>query len=302
MAHPTHAPKPDTKSAPDRAGKTGSQRLTSFAGLAALGQAGVLGSTGLLGLQRSVGNQSALLEIDRPAPTTVSEFFAGPALQMPGQAQTSQRVAQTAYVGALQMSREATAAAAHTQHPHVQRHSSWEHALLGDAKPEVLGDIGTWQDLLSQTERVDSSGKVVSQGRTMFGDPKAAEATVMVAGKPVKKGNVMHDLAQEMSRLKKWQDEPPTKSSSEGYKVGADDEFGVTIVALPARDPAKVLMITYGELNTLADFYGDLKTMKTASPGKREEIVQSVRKETFLRLKQIYDTIEDSLTNLERKD
>ena len=34
----------------------------------------------------------------------------------------------------------------------IQRHSSWEHQLLGDMPPDELAKIGTWQDLIEQTE------------------------------------------------------------------------------------------------------------------------------------------------------
>ncbi|MFN6067282.1 MAG: hypothetical protein ACK45T_08945, partial [Pseudanabaena sp.] len=35
----------------------------------------------------------------------------------------------------------------------IQRHSSWEHQLLGDADPKDLAKIGNWKDLISKTEK-----------------------------------------------------------------------------------------------------------------------------------------------------
>lgn len=166
----------------------------------------------------------------------------------------------------------------------VQRHSSWEHKLLGDANPQTLAKMGSWQDLITQTTTGGQQSGTVQIGG--------------VAG-AVDKGQVMHVLVQEMARLKSWQDSPPTAPSTADamHATRKDDTFDVIVVRLPGPDG---LMITYGEMNTLADFYGDLDTMKTANPKHRRQIVQSVRKETFLRLKEIYDSLSKSLTAQEK--
>ena len=168
----------------------------------------------------------------------------------------------------------------------VQRHSSWEHSLLGDAKPDVLAQIGTWQD---------------ATGPKLL-DSQKVDVTVPGVG-TFDKGQVMHVLAQEMTRIKQWQDAPPEVASTDDpyQKTKKDPTYDVFVVRLPAEDASKSMLITYGELNTLADFYGDIETMKTAAPKQRRQIVQSVRKETFLRLKQIYKKIEDSLSDAESR-
>ncbi|MGH9070028.1 MAG: hypothetical protein ACRDX8_02395, partial [Acidimicrobiales bacterium] len=183
-------------------------------------------------------------------------------------------------------------------HPHanelsVQRHSSWEHSLLGDAKPDVLAKIGTWTDLISQTERTG-----------LLRRRKTKTATVILPQiGPVDKGQVLHVLVQELSRLKKWQSNPPEEASTENpfSKTGMDPTYDVMTVRLPAEDPKKSMLITYGELNTLADFYGNLEAMKSANPKQRRQIVQSVREETFVNLSGIYDKLQSSLTKREGK-
>jgi hypothetical protein len=75
----------------------------------------------------------------------------------------------------------------------------------------------------------------------------------------------------------------------------------VFVVRLPGKPGKPGLLVTYGELNTLADYYGDLATMRTADPEHRRVLVQSVRKETFLRLKKIYTELRDSLTAAEKQ-
>ena len=196
----------------------------------------------------------------------------------------------------------ATVEPAHTNTIH--RHSSWEHKLLGDADPKKLSMIGTWQDLINQT--AEKGGGLFTKGTR---EKEVAQTTIMLTTPggevpfAVNKGTVMHTLAQEMQRVKQWQDEPPeSEGTADPFKpVGNDTTYDVLVVKLPAEDPTKSMLITYGELNTLADFYGDVETMKSASPKQRRQIVQSVRKETFLRLKEIYTALKTSLTSLEKK-
>ncbi len=193
----------------------------------------------------------------------------------------------------------------------IRRHSSWEHSLLGDADPKVLAKIGTWRDLIEQTKRegalVGESNrwyKVNPKKSTILGTPAQQEASVALPGVGViEKGQVMHVLVQEMSRLAQWQTAPPKQASTDKPydKADKDNVFDVVVVRLPAESGDSML-ITYGELNTLADFYGSLEVMKAADPKQRTQIVQSVRKETFLRLKEIYDYLNASLTKTERAD
>ena len=49
-----------------------------------------------------------------------------------------------------------------------------------------------------------------------------------------------------------------------------------------------------------ADYYGNLELMQTADPNTRFQLVQSVRKETYLRLMEIYTKLRDSLTKAEK--
>ncbi len=184
----------------------------------------------------------------------------------------------------------------HTSAQVIQRHSSWEHQMLGDVPPAELAKIGAWQDLIKQTEL---------EGFYGFRKPKNKEGSITIEGVgTIKKGNVMHVLAQEMQRLALWQKNPPKGTGVEDKEklYGKDPEWQVQLVALPAPEGEQPLIITYGEMNTLADFYGDLETMRGADPEKRRQIVQSVRQETFFRFKDIYTQLQSSLTDDEKKN
>jgi hypothetical protein len=205
--------------------------------------------------------------------------------------------------------REAAAAPVVEIHEHdtergmLHRHSSWEHKLLGDADPNKLSMIGTWQNLIDQTAlKGGSTFKKGARDTEMAMEPITLTTAQGEQRMLVTKGGVMHTLGQEMKRLKDWQDDPPTQTGADdsAREVGKDPDFDVLLVRLPAADDDKSMMVTYGELNTLADFYGDVETMKTASPKQRRQIVQSVRKETYLRLKEIYTKLDESLTASEQ--
>jgi hypothetical protein len=172
----------------------------------------------------------------------------------------------------------------------IRRHSSWEHQLLGDAKTTDLGQIGAWQDLIAQTDK--AKAKEAGQQKKQVG-----QVQIQGVG-TIDKGNVMHVLVQEMTRLKDWQVSPPKAASTDDAMKPAqiDATYKVLIVRLPGDGE----LITYGEMNTLADFYGSYEAMETADPKNRHEIVQSVRKESFLRLRKIYNELTASLTKQEK--
>ena len=178
----------------------------------------------------------------------------------------------------------------------VQRHSSWEHKSLGDADPDDLSKIGAWQDLIAQTTKDGPKG--------LWGHRATDNATVNVpignngAMVAVNKGNVMHILAQHMKLLDDWQTNPPIHGSA-----GQIDPTYQTVLVLiegGGRDENTPLVVTYGEMNTLADYYGNIEAMNTADRAIRWRMVQSVRKETFLRLKDIYNQLKKSLTSTEK--
>ncbi len=178
--------------------------------------------------------------------------------------------------------------------PVIRRHSSWEHSLLGDAKPAALAKIGAWEDLVNQTDKATAKEK---------GVPKKAVGKVDIQGVgQIEKGEVMHVLVQEMTRVKKWQAEPPKKAATDDAMRQAkmDPDFQVLVVRLPGKTEEDQELVTYGELNTLADFYGNYDAMAGANHEQRHQILQSVRKETFLRLREIYDKLDKSLTKQEK--
>ena len=175
----------------------------------------------------------------------------------------------------------------------VQRHASFEHRLLGDVPPDALFALGAQAELA--------------------GAP--ANAQVMVpdlAGNPVAvmRANVVHLLDQELRRLRAWQSQDPKPATmndfadqqgqikdaveqAAGDGTQPDAQWNVRIVAIPStRANEGPLLVTYGELNTLADFYGSVDELKAADPAKRRNVVQSVRQQSYEQLSKIKASVE----------
>jgi hypothetical protein len=132
--------------------------------------------------------------------------------------------------------------ARHTSSGHVQRHSSFEHLMLGNVRPADLATVGAWQDAIEQTTPTRSGigKKLLGTG----GGQQQAQVDVDLGGGQqlsISKANILHVLLQEMRRLKEWQTSPPKESSADQAnktdqaltKLGKDPKFEVITVMLP---------------------------------------------------------------------
>ncbi len=169
--------------------------------------------------------------------------------------------------------------------PVVQRHASFEHRMLGDVPPADLFALGAHQE-------VEQSG-----GRSFVNIPTRSGGDQQVL-----RSNIEHVLEQELRRLKVWQTQDPKVASMDaiGSKLGAakanlevnDATWNVRLVAIESTaQGGKPLLVTYGELNTLADFYGSVDELKAADPAKRRNVVQSVRAQSYDKLLEIYKRV-----------
>jgi hypothetical protein len=178
----------------------------------------------------------------------------------------------------------------------IQRHASFEHRLLGDVPPRDLFALGAHTEL----EQQSTAGTVPVQD--------LAGNQVQVA-----RANVVHILDQELRRLTAWQRADPKPTSMKEFaekkgeiKQAVEDEaapagqatdahWNVRIVAIPSKRPegdGPPLLVTYGELNTLADFYGSVEELVAADPVKRRNVVQSVRQQSYEELSKIKASVE----------
>ncbi|MET0578914.1 MAG: DUF4157 domain-containing protein, partial [Ilumatobacteraceae bacterium] len=157
----------------------------------------------------------------------------------------------------------------------VRRHSSWEHMLIGDLDPDSLSKLGAAYDIAG-------SDQPVTVGHQVNG-----------AAINVTKAEVQHVIQQEISRLKKFQSKPPMVTSFtklgeiEAYQKQKDPTWDVTLVGVP-NDSGKTFMVTYGELNTLGDFFGSVEEMKAMDPVWVEKLIRGVRQSTMRELITVY--------------
>ncbi len=198
----------------------------------------------------------------------------------------------------------------------VQRHSSFEHKMLGDVSPDDLQVLASAANL---NKRGEAWEKLSGGGEKAIKGPNNQIIT---------KENVVHVLEQEIRRLnyfksaavqpngggpmsgqqyqahlrnKDKQDRldelsaPITKDKTLGaankiaqlaqvvQNVNNSPEWQVRIVSLSSRDGSAPLLITYGEMNTLADLYGSPREIMEADPKNRYQLVQGIRQQSIIK-------------------
>jgi hypothetical protein len=95
--------------------------------------------------------------------------------------------------------------------------------------------------------------------------------------------NAIHLLARERQRVRDWQANPPAN-------VSAGSDFGVRAVEI-----APGVIGTYGEMNTLADYFGSLKDLKAVRPATVTKVLQTERED-------FYGWLGQQLTELTKAD
>ena len=156
------------------------------------------------------------------------------------------------------------APAAQGSHPLVQRHSSWEHMLIGELDKDELTLLGAAYD----AQAAGPNGTVSI--------PNAAGGN-----RNIDITNVQHLIEQELRRLSHMMDTEPKIKRKDARDKGSKEinwakaasakrkeetrlnvaegsgTWQVEFVLIPTVN-GDLLPVTYGELNTLADFYGSV--------------------------------------------
>lgn len=140
----------------------------------------------------------------------------------------------------------------------VRRHGSPEHLILGNIGPRDLRKIPDAKDLLKT---------LGFKGVAATDQHSVREA--------------IHVVLQERQRIRAWQ----STSAGRGSPAKAEQIFGVKIVSLDndtknglARATPPVLA-TYGELNTLADYFGSLDDLGAISNDTMFKVLQTERED-----------------------
>jgi hypothetical protein len=182
----------------------------------------------------------------------------------------------------------------------IRRHSSWEHMLIGDLDPKSLATLGAAQN----TKNLGPNA-TVNVGTDVNDHPI-----------DVSKDDVKHVIQQEIDRLKRFQDRPPMfrdvrqmrqteqilkdrDARQRIHKAGGDDEAMATeqnkewdlkLVALP-NVHGQAFLVTYGELNTIGDYFGSVEEMKQVDHTWMSKLIRGVRQSTMHELIDVYTDI-----------
>lgn len=186
---------------------------------------------------------------------------------------------------------------AHSAHPFVQRHSSWEHMLIGELETDELTLLGAAYD----AQAAGPNGNV--------NIPTAAGGN-----RNIQIANVQHLIEQEIGRLSHMMDTEPkikkkdvrdkgskeinwakaaTAKRKEETRLNVAEGSGtwqVEFVLIPTVE-GDLLPVTYGELNTLADFYGSVDELKEADPSWLKRVIRGVRMSSVEKLTALYKEV-----------
>jgi hypothetical protein len=155
-------------------------------------------------------------------------------------------------------------------HHVVQRHSSWEHRLLGDVNPatlQVITNANQWE------------------GRPWY-------ERLLTAGKTrLERQAAVHALQQQLDNLKQFDASPPSPSTRSWR--------GLTLVKISCVGGDEVA--TYGEVNTLADYFGSLTQLQAAKKELVHAILQTVRKDSWEKLHGVLGRLDPAVARGERE-
>lgn len=189
----------------------------------------------------------------------------------------------------------------------IQRHSSWEHMLIGELKPEELATLGAAYDV----------------------NAKYPDAMIEVGKAKIKASDVSHVIQQEINRLKQFQASPLRGAAGDvkteqarlveqerqgrarkardaeenpfasvlAYKEEYNKAWDLKLVAIPCKGYQSYL-VTYGELNTMADFFGSVSEMTNFDAKFLDRLIRGVRQSALQQLVKVYM----QLNNVKRKE
>ncbi|MCI0438688.1 MAG: hypothetical protein L0177_06100 [Chloroflexi bacterium] len=185
--------------------------------------------------------------------------------------------------------------------PLIQRHSSWEHRMLGDVTPDALAIIGAGRD---------AKGRDSVDMEVLEGGQKGK--------KTVTREEILHTIEQEIKRIEYFRDNPPKSASKEeaerlsaresmdrakealdeggtaeqakAEQESEDKKWQVRLLSIPLKD-GSTEAVTYGEMNTLADFYGSLNEIKETDPENFRGILKGVRQQSLFKLMDLYEEV-----------
>ena len=186
--------------------------------------------------------------------------------------------------------------------PVIQRHTAYEHYLLGQVDPSELSNIPMVREIPQLEKQFEEISKQIKKAQAT---DKLAEAIVLdtkLKEAMKKKEDVRHTLDQEMERLWAFKANPEVLSNKEGevgkVEKSEDDKWQVPIVKLPVKGDAKdavagdtSIIVSYSEINTFPDFFGNPETIANTPKASVLKLLQGVRQQAYVEVSNLYKEI-----------
>lgn len=173
----------------------------------------------------------------------------------------------------------------------IQRHSAFEHYLLGQVAPANLASIPQVRDIPNLQKQLAEMKAKVKKAQVIKGSDMSAVHTLEQQIKEAegKREEVRHTITQEMNRLLAWKDNPEAAALGPG-EVGQvkkkDEVWEVPKVQIPCADGA--IVVSYSEINTLPDLFGNPEAIAKTPKSKVLGLLQGVRQQAYIELDNMY--------------
>jgi len=184
----------------------------------------------------------------------------------------------------------------------LQRHTAYEHYLLGQVEPSKLANLPMVREIPQLEKEFEDVSKQIKKAQSTNKLPEAQALFNKLQTAKGKKEEVRHTLEQEMNRLWEFKSNPEAIQNREEdigkVEKGQDDKWQVPIVKLPVKGdgPEAVagdtsIIVSYSEINTFPDFFGNPETIANTPKSKVLSLLQGVRQQSYIELSNLYKEI-----------
>jgi hypothetical protein len=184
----------------------------------------------------------------------------------------------------------------------VQRHTAYEHYLLGQVEPSKLASLPMVREIPALEKEFTKISNEIRKAQSTDQFSEAKELFQKLEDAKGKKEEVRHTLEQEMNRLWEFKNNPEVMVNQESeigkIEKDEDDKWQVPIVKIPVKGDGRdavagdtSIIVSYSEINTFPDFFGNPETIANTRKSKVLSLLQGVRQQSYIELSNMYKEI-----------
>jgi hypothetical protein len=183
----------------------------------------------------------------------------------------------------------------------IQRHSAYEHYMLGQVDPSEISNIPMVREIPELEKQLDELEKQRKKAKSKHINAEEVNLNLQIIEAKKKKEEVRHTIEQEMNRLWAFKNDPEVLQGKAGDIGTVKKEHGkwqVPIVELPVKgdgDNARAgdtkIIVTYSEINTFPDFFGNPETIANTPKSSVLNLLQGVRQQAYIEYANLYKEI-----------